>query len=493
MKAHDSQLWSYATRELEVGEHRLIQSHLEECPECVEQLEAVHLAREAITLAREAQPRVDWARADQRMGALVEKRLRQQARKPLYRRMLFVGGGLVAVAATALFLSMPKPGHDVELVPVLVNEPSIPSSSWARVDRSHGLTRLNGGGDITDGSELAVGDVIRTSKKGLAFVHLPDRSHLRIGGNSQLALTRSEGDDVALTLERGRLAVRASHEKRKDFVVHSGGVSVHVIGTVFAVTNDADVIEVSVSEGKVKVELPTGETTYVEPGQRLQFNTRGNATKQLKLNTMTERELAEVMAADETASAVEHQAMVPAVGGGSPSVPPMINAQGTPRTLPRISQQDARARIAAAPETPPIVETPRTEVTLEAPVESAPSAPEEWATVPQPEVKSVARLQDQEEAPLAPPKTISKDLESIFLGRAEASLGQGTCDRFMLGLEDLAMDSQKSLRTEQARVLRARCFDTQMRPRQALNEYRKYIEEYPHGRYVTEAKQAFGE
>ena len=62
------------------------------------------------------------------------------------------------------------------------------------------------------GPSCAGGDVLRTSVAGRAFVHLPDGSHLRVGAASQLALTRSEADDVALTLERGTLAVRASHQ-----------------------------------------------------------------------------------------------------------------------------------------------------------------------------------------------------------------------------------------------------------------------------------------
>ena len=81
----------------------------------------------------------------------------------------------------------------------------------------------------------------------------------------------------------------------------------------------------------------------------------------------------------------------------------------------------------------------------------------------------------------------------IFMQRAEDSIEKGTCDRFLLGLEDIAQDSERNTRSEQARVLRARCFDTQLRPRQALNEYRKYLDEYARGRFVDEAHKALGE
>lgn len=102
---------------------------------------------------------------------------------------------------------------------------------------------------------------------------------------------------------------------------------------------------------------------------------------------------------------------------------------------------------------------------------------------------SVARLTDEP----GPSKVMPKDLEMIFLQRAEDSIEKGTCDRFLLGLEDIALDAERNARSEQARVLRARCFDTQMRPRQAMNEYRKYLEAYPRGRFSAEAHQALGE
>ncbi len=513
MIRHDLQLWAYAAKELELGEHRFVEAHLEDCPECVEQLSAVRLAKEALELARTAKPRLAWAKVDARVGAMVEKRLQAQARAPLYRRLAGASVGLAMAAAAVLFVVWPR---EVP-APLVATEQSTPISSWARVDRAQGLVRVGGSAtELAAGTELHGGDVIRTSKRGKAFVHLPDRSHLRVGADAQLALTRSEEDDVALTLERGSLAVRASHQERKAFVVHSGGVSVSVIGTVFSVTNDAEVVEVSCSEGQVRVELPNGDSTLVEPGQRFRFDTKTSRTRRLKLSAVGERELAEVAAAADEATAVEGRVMVAAVGG-TPSSPPMLTAQGTPRSLPRLSPAEAKSRQVEAPapmkaeelESMPRaapVEESKTELIVEAPadvwpsigggeiirgvppkreVEPAPvSAPTEWEPLPAPAPAP---------APAAAPKVEAKDLEAIFLARAEESVAQGTCERFLLGLEDIAIDAQKTARTEQARVLRARCFDGQMRPRQALSEYRKYLEEYPRGQFVTEAHRALGD
>jgi hypothetical protein len=538
------QLWAYASKELELGDSRFVEAHLEDCPECVEQLASVQVAKEALELARDARPRVAWAKVDERIGAMVEKRLAAQARRPLYVRLGFVGLGFAAAVAAVLYVAFPREA----LLPLPATEQPAPTSSWARVDRAQGLTRVDGTSrEIVDGTELAGGDVLRTSNIGKAYLHLPDGSHLRVAGASQLALTRSEADDVALTLERGSLAVRASHLRRKGFVVHSGGLSVNVIGTVFGVLNDSEQVEVTVSEGKVRVELPDGESVFVEPGQRFRFDSKTQKAKTLKLTAANERELAEVAAVADATTSVEKQTVVAAVGG-SPSAPPMLTAQGTPRSLPRLSAAEARSRQVVAPvideptplpklaqvqqSQPKMLEDGKTELIIEGPAEVWPTLgggeivrgvpapreviveappvtqPAEWAEAPAPQVEewaplpaapapapvpveapSAARLSDE---PVVG-KVVAKDLESIFLQRAEDSIEKGTCDRFLLGLEDIATDSERSARSELARALRARCFESQMRPRQAMNEYRKYLELYPRGRFAAEAHSALGD
>lgn len=472
MKRHDEQLWAYANKELELGEHRYIEAHLDDCPECVEQLAGIQIAKEALALARDGRPSIDWSRIDERIGALVEKRLESQ-RRPLLGR---IGVGLVGlglVSAAAAFMWFPSPQAPSPAVETLA-----PLARLAQVDRARGLTRIDGSlGELGDGAELSGGDVLKTSPSGRALVRLPDGSHLRIDRASQLSLTRSEAEDVALTLERGSLAVQASHRARKAFVIHSGGLSVNVVGTVFGVVNEAGVVEVSVAEGKVRVELPNGESTLVESGQRLRYNSKTQRAKQVKLSASEEREL--------TTFEVD-------------AVPPSVGERGRQGDLPRLSPSEARARQVSAPvqtagESKEAREEPmqeaRTELVVEAPEHSsarpagqeAPPAsqPGEWLTLPA--VKG------------PPSKLMPKDLEMLFIQRAEEAIPKGNCERFMLGLEDLAQDTQRSQRSEWARVLRARCFDAQLRPRQAMNEYRKYLEEYPRGGFSMEARQALGD
>lgn len=533
MTRHDPGLWAYASRELELGERRYVESHLEDCPECVEQLAAVQVAREALELAREASPRVKWEAVDERVGAMVERRLAAKARGPWLTR-LGLGAFACAAAAAALAFVLTRPAEDVvpredpgevELAPLM------PRASWARVDKAEGLTRLGAsGGEVRDGAELRAGDVLRTSLAGRAFVHLPDASHVRLGGGSQVAITRTEADDVALTLERGRVAVAASHEPRRGFVIHSGGVTVHVVGTVFGVSREAEVVEVAVSQGKVRVELPNGDSTFVSPGERLRFDARSEKARRLKLTTSLTRELTEVADLADTTASVEQRAVVPAAGGAT-SRPPMVTAQGTPRTLPRLSAEEARARQGTLPAPldpatlPPVVAPTPVEakpaqptIVLQAPEDVWPSLaggevvrgvppkrepppasrPDEWAALPAPAADEWAPLPQaapKVEAPpvKAAPRPAAGDLEAQFLARAEAAVGQGACEKFLPGLEDIALDAQRGPRSEQARILRARCLEAELRPRQAMSEYRKYVEEYSAGQHVAEARRALGE
>lgn len=536
IRHQDVQLWAYAARELELGDHRYVASHLEDCPECTEQLAAVQVAQAALEQARRAQPRLAWTRMDERIGRLVERRLGARARRPLYWRLGFVGAGLAA-AALAAFVVLSSPRQDA--LDVAREQPAAPAAaSWARVDRAQGLTRVDGeGGELSDGSELRGGDVLRTVKTGRAFVHLPDGSHVRVGGASQLALTRSEADDVALTLERGSVGVRASHQQRKGFVVHTGGLTVNVVGTVFGVSNDAEQVEIAVSEGRVRVELPSGETLHVDAGQRLRFEAKSQRLKRLKLSAGNERELSELAAVADATTSVEQRAVVPAAGGKT-SPPPMLAAQGPARSLPRLSAEEARSRQVSAPVvdpapavvTAPAAEPAKVDIVIQEPdtiwpsigggevirgvppmqrreevVEAPPvSQPTEWAEAPKPSVEeweampkaapvSAAKLVEEVSPAPAPAAAPKKNLEAVFMERAEASVEQGTCEKFLAGLEDIAADEQRTQRSELARVLKARCFEAQMRPRQAIAEYRKYLEGYPGGRFAVEAKQALGD
>lgn len=315
MRHETERLWALAADELELDDRRYVELHLQDCPECRDALEAVRIARGALDAARKSTPPLDWLATDERVGALVERKMRATAR-PRW-MPLAVAGAMVAVAAAVTFVLWPaETPIEPPTEPPLVQ---LPEPKPIRVEVARGLTRVAATNEpVIAGETLKGGDVLRTSVAGKAFVHLPDSSHLRVAAGTQVALTRVDADDVALTLNRGRLAVRASHEQRKGFVVHAGGVDVHVVGTIFSVANGPAGVEVAVAEGQVKVESERGEAE-VKAGQRLSIDPKGRA-KLGSINQAVERELSEVQGIAEAVSSVENRpaAVVSAKGGALP-------------------------------------------------------------------------------------------------------------------------------------------------------------------------------
>ena len=97
--------------------------------------------------------------------------------------------------------------------------------------------------------------------------------------------------------------------------------------------------------------------------------------------------------------------------------------------------------------------------------------------------------------PAAPTKLkrgepLPEDLEAMFLQRAERSLERGTCERSLLGLQEIAGDASRNERSQKARILRARCYDARVRPDLSEIEYRRYLEVWPKGRFSDEARKA---
>ncbi|MBL8917917.1 MAG: FecR domain-containing protein [Myxococcaceae bacterium] len=552
MIRHETErLWALAADELELDDRRYVELHLSDCPECRDALEAVELARRALESAKAASPSIDWLSTDEHVGSLVEKRMRVAAR-PRWVPFAFAGG-LVAVAAGVTFVLWPSEAKTLEAPP---SEPPLVQVSQprpVRVELARGLTRVSARSEpVSAGETLKSGDVLRTGVAGKAFVHLPDSSHVRVAAATQVALTRAEADDVALTLSRGRVSVRASHEQRRAFVVHAGDVAVHVVGTIFSVENGAEGVEVAVAEGEVRVASGEGKEAAVKGGERLSIDPRGR-TKLGRLTPGLERELSEVQGVAEAVTSAEQQVVtVAAKGGRAPAKQPG-------GLLPRLSTDEARARQVTLDEPAPVQAAPapatttvtvepetqvevepldgpgtafpslaggytrgvpyRNEVALDAPAPAPAAAPatspkpegpasdeSEWAALPKAQPAPapasapptlIVPMLEAKPAPVAAPtpaplatKT-SKSLEQVFLEKAEASLTQGGCERYLPGLEDIALESQGA--AQQARILRARCFDAQLRPKQAMSEYAKYLEAYPKGRFADEARSALGQ
>jgi hypothetical protein len=80
--------------------------------------------------------------------------------------------------------------------------------------------------------------------------------------------------------------------------------------------------------------------------------------------------------------------------------------------------------------------------------------------------------------------------DARFLWNAREQLSATTCESFLVGLAEIAERSTVREFREQARYLRARCFEERLAREEARAEYQHYLREFPRGRYAREAKAA---
>jgi ferric-dicitrate binding protein FerR (iron transport regulator) len=567
MTRHDeSLLWEYAARELEPEEARLVQHHLTECPDCQEKLSDVRTAQGALNAARSGPLTLSYGRVDAALSKVIDRKLQAQA---MGRRwVLALSGGLVAVGvALVVFGLWPKVFSPAPApAPIVVAPAMEPVRVVPTVEDADGLLRVGVSSQVVHGGDgLESGDVLKTGARGKATLKLPEGTRLAMKGDTQLSLTRVQKEQIALTLERGHMAVAASHAReRQGFVVHANGLMVTVVGTVFSVTSSRDAVEVAVSEGRVSVEAPEGLPQFVNAGQRVQFETRHWRSSRTALSPAEKKELqglTQAAAAPQPVAATVHAAAVPANGGAArtPTMDELVPlpapekktssaaiaaapepafeepvAVAAPKPAPAPEPVAAQPVVAAAPPPPaahaPAAPPPPDMTGLEiplvvSPVESVrPAEQSEWAQLPAPRTAAAAEraLAPPPPAPTQmaqaePPKrrsptyapvfeaekpasklsrvderVVPQDQEGIFMERAGRALNAGSCERFLPGLEEVAND-RGSLNAENARVFRARCFDAMVKPKQASQEYRRYLLQYPRGRYVDEARQVMGE
>ena len=415
------------------------------------------------------------------------------------------------------------------------------STSGAVVREAGGTERV-----LQAGAKLRSGVAVRTPARATALLRLPDASRVRLSEGSDVELGRAEARDVHLTVRQGRLSVQASHAERQGFLVEAAGLRVTVVGTVFTVERTEHGAAVAVAEGRVRVEVEGQPTRLVGAGERVELNAREQTLKHAPVSEPDQRAFAALsvpppLAQGDTAPTAE------AVSAVAPVMePPSARSADAVATLAPTTEAPSEKRPAVATqlksreERQQVASTaPRTRRNLQERVESAsppaePSAPAkavaeatpalEGATAPPetdldqdfapypaqsvteslpPETAQapvpplVAAAEPERPAkdrkhkePLIPMALMSSNADERFLGYARLQLNPRTCESFLVGLEEIAQRSPREAHREQARYLRARCFEEKRQPKAAQAEYRQYLNEFPRGRYVREAHTA---
>ncbi|MBX7102177.1 MAG: FecR family protein, partial [Myxococcaceae bacterium] len=400
--------------------------------------------------------------------------------------------GLVLAAAAAVAFVVTRPAD--QAAPAAV--PAVASAVVpAHLERAEGVRRA--GLTLPPGAEVAAGDVLETQARGSAVIAMPDGSAAKLGALARLRLASASPSAVELELERGAVVVEATHRDARTFVVRSGHIAVHVVGTRFQVAQRGRGTEVQVAQGLVRVEAPHGSVVEVAAGEAVWIAGDGSAVRRGVLSP-----------AQSAALVVSPPPLVQASGGarGSPTQERLARVLRQDAEDEAVARREARPPVkAAAAESPPSAgpAAPATDEGEWAPMPSAP-APQpppadattvEWSTpegTPWEGPPPVAEPEPVGTAQGAPVtvEAIPTDVEGIFLKRAERALRRGSCERYLLGLSELALDRGRAELAGRSRILRARCYDAKLRPELAEPEYRRYLEDFPAGPYASEARAA---
>lgn len=112
------------------------------------------------------------------------------------------------------------------------------------------------------------------------LVRLDDGSRVRLDTDSQLRVKLSKGER-RIELLRGQAFFEVAHDPARPFIVHAADTSVRALGTRFDVRRSADVVRVTLVEGKVEVatELVAGPSSWtLTPDQQITLG-KGSATR----------------------------------------------------------------------------------------------------------------------------------------------------------------------------------------------------------------------
>ncbi|WP_224245377.1 FecR domain-containing protein [Hyalangium gracile] len=519
-------LWAFAADALEAEDKARVVAHVASCEECARKLTQVRQAQALLHTVRAEVPAVRWAETDERIQSAAARRLTGMERKPLW-PWAFAAVGVMAALLALVVLRPSAPGPEQSAPVAVREEPSAPVApapreelaarepSPAPVEPSPApvavATRVESAAgawireanaperSLQAGTQLRSGSSVRTRAKSDALLRLPDESRVRLSPNSEVTLARTEAKDVQLTVTRGRLAVEASHVAREGFTVEAAGVRASVVGTVFSVECTERGAVVAVLEGKVRVETEGQPVRFVGAGERLEVRAGQPAPKARPLSAQDRRAFQELKAPPAEASSSPRPSPVPGSAAASRGVAPALVPESPASAPPPQETAPAEPASSAPVKSPSAVagtalpgeEAAGSEI-APYPVPTSPEPLESMVVAPSTSAPE-ATSRTGSPAPWTPPEPGGSEPDAAdarFLWHAREQLAARTCESFLVGLAELAERSRVREFREQARYLRARCFEERLAKAEAEAEYRRYLREFPKGRYVKEARAA---
>jgi ferric-dicitrate binding protein FerR (iron transport regulator) len=117
------------------------------------------------------------------------------------------------------------------------------------------------------GSQIAEGDVLRTSREGGAEIQLADGSTVEMSPRAEISIEDGRRG-TTVHLERGSVIVHAAKQRDRHLYVATGDCLVSVTGTIFSVNSGTKGSRVSVVEGEVQVDHQ-GENAVLHPGDQV--------------------------------------------------------------------------------------------------------------------------------------------------------------------------------------------------------------------------------
>jgi len=438
-----STLWGLAAGELAADVRERLEQHLTGCDECRHELEAVKATREVLCAAAPVEPQVDWRRADEAVHGAVERRFARLERGWSWSLAFALGAGATAVVVAMFALARHSgPAVDPAALALVVQPVSSPSS----VESADGVLAMVGVDEhmLKPGEDLKTGTALRTTVSGKAIFKLPEGSRVRVASATDLFVKTGEKEDVDLVLRKGRVAVKATHAARKEFVIEAGGVFVHVVGTAFSVGLSDDNADVAVTEGRVLVDFPDGSSKIVGAGERVVLDRAKNEVRGAALTASDKSEMNELGVDVAIADARKPR----------PSIKQPAAIAPVPMPLPEPER---------IPIEPPIMK----------PVEPVASA--EPVVAPRPQ-----RLR-------------GVTVDQSKLHEVQFALEHGKCtvnlaEQLANMLEDRTDMPQVDI--EDALILRARCLENLKAGPKADAAYRAYLREFAQGRYALEAHRS---